>query len=66
MIALNRFKLASLPCCADASLEDREAKLTHTPWNCDFEILMGSKTFAYAYPDQRSALNLHQRSNPMP
>jgi hypothetical protein len=66
MIALNRFKLASLPRCADARSIDREAKLTHAPWNCDFEILMGSQIFAYVCSDQRSALNLHRRSDPMP
>jgi len=57
MIALNRFKLASLPRCADARSKDREAKLTHAPSDFDFEILMGSKIFAYACSDQRSALN---------
>jgi hypothetical protein len=57
MIALNRFKLTSLPCSADARSTDREAKLTHAPSDFDFEILMGSKIFAYACSDQRSALN---------
>jgi hypothetical protein len=60
MIALNRFKLASLPCCVDTRSKDREAKLTDAPSNCDFEILMGSKIFAYACSDQRPALNLHR------
>jgi len=57
MIALNRFKLTSLPCSADARSKDREAKLTHASSDFDFEILMGSKIFAYACSDQRSALN---------
>jgi hypothetical protein len=46
MIALNRFTLASLPMPRRA-FEDRDAKLPSTPWNCDFEILMGGKTPAY-------------------
>ena len=59
-------QIALAPCCTDARSINREAKLTHTPWNSDFEILMGSKIFAYVGLDQRSVLNLHRRSNPMP